>query len=458
MINANRLTNAFVRKNLSLAWPIALNGLLMQSMLIIDTLLVSPLGELPLAGMGIASTLIAFVLGVQFALANGTQLVIGRAFGANSQRALSMALFSGLVINVLIAIVFLLALIILSEPLIAVLTQDVALAKQVATYLSISQYILIVTAFTQVFTAFFNGKGKSNIPLRGYLIELPFNALISYFLIFGWQIPENTLCCALISESINSQGMGLAGAALGSLAAVLLRVGYLFWQLSKLNVLNHFKLHCQPLMGECKRHFNEVYPIAANYIILAVGSTIYLLLFSQLDLYSYVAVTLIFPWIRIGAQLVNSWAQASAISISQAIGKQQTDQMEVIIRSSIAVGFIAAVIVSLGFYLLSLSIRYIYPQIENATYLALVSIAPLYIILPMVKTYNSIAGNILRALGKSITVLKIHFITQWFIVLPACSIMILYYGLPLYWAFSILVIEEILKAIPFYKTLKELRK
>ena len=48
----------------------------MQSMLMIDTLLVSPLGEIPLAAMGIATTIIAFVLGIQMALANGTQLFL----------------------------------------------------------------------------------------------------------------------------------------------------------------------------------------------------------------------------------------------------------------------------------------------------------------------------------------------------------------------------------------------
>ncbi|MGC9458449.1 MATE family efflux transporter, partial [Vibrio genomosp. F10] len=44
-----------MRKNFSLAWPLALNGLLMQSMLMIDTYLVSSLGEIPLAAMGIST-------------------------------------------------------------------------------------------------------------------------------------------------------------------------------------------------------------------------------------------------------------------------------------------------------------------------------------------------------------------------------------------------------------------
>ena len=85
----HKAANAFyLRKNLSLAWPLALNALLMQSMLIIDILIVSPLGEIALAGMGIATTIIAFFIGLQFALGNGTQLIIGRMFGANNTQGL----------------------------------------------------------------------------------------------------------------------------------------------------------------------------------------------------------------------------------------------------------------------------------------------------------------------------------------------------------------------------------
>ena len=77
-------SNTYIRKNIALAWPLAVNALLVQSMLMIDTLLVAPLGDLPVAAMGIATVIVAFVLGIQIAIGNGIQLLVGRAFGANS--------------------------------------------------------------------------------------------------------------------------------------------------------------------------------------------------------------------------------------------------------------------------------------------------------------------------------------------------------------------------------------
>lgn len=447
LINHKLLTSSFVRKNASLAWPIAINALLMQSMLIIDTLLVSPLGEFSIAGMAIATTLIAFILGVQFALANGTQLVIGRAVGAKNPKDLSTALFTGLVINVVVTVLILCSLILFSDHLIALLTNDPVLAEQVSIYLSISQYLLLVTACTQVFTAFFNGQGNSKIPFKGYLLELPFNAVVSYFLIFGLHI----------TDVINIQGIGLAGAAFGSLMAVTLRLSYLLWQLNKLNLLENLQIKSNLLFTQCKNHFNEIVPIAANFIILSVGHTLYLLLFSQLNLYAYVAITLIFPWVRIGTQFIVAWAQASSISISQAIGKKQTYQIKRIISSSVLVSFIIAIFIALSFYILSMLLIYIYPDIDPQTHLALATLVPLYMLLPIVRAYNTVSGNILRSLGRSITVLKIHLITQWFIALPICALMIFYYDLSLYWAFSMLLVEEVIKTIPFYKNLNEVK-
>jgi Na+-driven multidrug efflux pump len=454
----NIVNNPLVRKNIAIAWPIALNGLLMQSMLIIDTLLVSPLGELPLAGMGIATTIVAFILGIQIALSNGTQLVIGRAFGAGSDESLAMSLFGGLVINLLVAVVFLCCIKFFSTSLISLLTNDLTLIAHIETYLEVSQYIILITGLTQVFTAFFNGKGSSNIPLKGYFIELPFNAIISYLLIFGFNLSGKTLSPSLDFINVSFSGMGLAGAALGSLLAVFLRLGYLLWQIHKSKIFNSFNSTFNVVVNECKKHFNEIYPVAANFTVLSIGNTVYLLLFSQLNLYSYVAVTLIFPWIRIGTQFITSWAQASAILISQAIGKRQQHEIKKIISSSISVGLFVAVCIGIAFYILSLSIEIIYPEVESQTYIALASIAPLYILLPFVRSYNTIAGNTLRALGESIKVLKIHFVTQWVIVLPVCALMIFYFELPLYWAFSMLVFEEMIKAVPFYKLLKTVRK
>jgi Na+-driven multidrug efflux pump len=206
----------------------------------------------------------------------------------------------------------------------------------------------------------------------------------------------------------------------------------------------HFWLEIGP-------QYREIYPIAANFFVLSVGATVYQLLFAQLDLFSFVAITLIFPWVRAGTQFPNAWAQASGISISQLLGQKETSDLKHFVTSCTKVGMTLSVIIAGLFFVLSQCIRWVYPDIEPETQTALMIIAPLYIILPIIRAYNTVAGNILRALGNSNLVLKIHFVTQWAISLPVCAVLVLYFEVSIFWAFAMIPIEELLKTIPFYR-------
>lgn len=439
-VEHKQLARGFLLKNLSLAWPLALNALLMQSMLIIDTLLVSPLGEIPLAALGIAATILAFFLGLQFAIGNGTQLIVGRIAGAGDRRGLQRALSDGVLISVAAALLFFVAITLFSDNLIGQLTAEEHLRAQASVYLAIGKYLLIASAISQTFTVFLNGQGDTKTPFKVYLLEVPFNALVSYLLIFG-------------IEGISFEGLGVAGAAYGSLAAVLFRFIFLLSHIKKLPVIDGFRVAEQFAARQVSAHFHEILPIATNFVVLSLGNTIYQLLFSQLDIYSYVAVTLVFPWLRIATQIIVAWAQANSISITQAIGQGNHAHVKPIVESCIWLGLLMACGVSLALFGFSRLVPVIYPKVEQQTLMAMASIAPLYILLPLVRTYNTIAGNSLRAMGKSVQVLQVHFFTQWLVVLPLCALFVLYFELPLFWAFALLPAEEIIKAIPFYRML-----
>ena len=431
MINFNR----YIQRNLALAWPLAVNALLVQLMLMIDTFLVAPLGELPVAAMGIATTIVAFVLGIEIAIGNGIQLLVGRAFGCNNQAELAIAYWSGLLINISTSFVFLFILAFFGSELVALITDDPALAKLADTYISITKYIVLITAYTQVCSAFCNGSGKTKVPLKGFMIELPVNALLSYLLINGFSTYE---------------GLGVEGAAWGSLLAVFLRAAFLYFALKRDDTVDLRYPKNRRLWAEIPPQYAEIYPIAANFFVLSIGATVYQLLFAQLELFSFVAITLIFPWIRAGTQFPNAWAQASGISISQALGQRQAGELKLFIASCTHVGTLLSVIIAGLFFILSQCLQFIYPDIEPDTQTALMIIAPLYIVLPIIRAYNTVAGNILRALGDSNLVLKIHFFTQWLISLPICALLVLQFDVSIFWAFAMIPIEELLKTLPFH--------
>jgi len=401
----------------------------------IDTLLVAPLGELAVAAMGIATVIVTFVLGVEIAIGNGIQMLVARVHGSNNQLGIAITFWCGLIINVCTALVFLLLLSIFSPQLLALITDNKELATQTESYLAITKYLVLLTAYTQVSTALFNGCGNTKLPLLSFMIELPFNAVLSYVLING--VADWT-------------GLGLEGAAWGSVCAVVLRAVFLHVALLRNKSIDLSYPQHSALFSELPKQFAEIYPIAANFLILSIGATVYQLLFAQLNLFSFVAITLIFPWIRAGTQFPNAWAQASAISISKALGQNKQSDIKVFVPNSTQVGMLISICIAGLFYVLSQCILWVYPDIEPQTLQALALIAPLYIVLPIIRAYNTVAGNSLRALGYSNLVLKIHFITQWAIALPLCALLIVQFNVSIFWAFAILPLEELLKTLPFY--------
>lgn len=73
-------TTPTIHDVIGLSWPLAMNALLLQAILFVDTILVTPLCEASLAAMGLAASLASVVSGVLFAYSTGTQLIVAQAW------------------------------------------------------------------------------------------------------------------------------------------------------------------------------------------------------------------------------------------------------------------------------------------------------------------------------------------------------------------------------------------
>ena len=173
------------------------------------------------------------------------------------------------------------------KALISKLTDNVALYAETERYLAVAKFIIIFNAITQVMIALFNALGRTKVPFKGYLIELPVNMAMSYVLIHGFA---------------GFEGIGVQGAAAGSLIAITIRLLYLTlcirWDDS---IVLSIKNLDASLKANTLNHFKEIFPVAANVTMLQTGATIYMLLYSQLTLNAYVAMTIVMPWIKAGA-------------------------------------------------------------------------------------------------------------------------------------------------------------
>ena len=421
----------------SIAWPMAINAVLLQSVPLIDLLLIAPLGDVSLAAFGVAGAIISFILGIQMGIASGTQFILSQAIGAGNIKKVGIEVAAGWAVNLAFSVLAFIALFFGTDYLVDKILHTEEVATQAASYIEVSLYLLFFSSLSQVIVVYFNSQKKTRIPLYGFLIEIPLNVVCSSILIYGlFGFPE----------------MGLAGAALGSVIAVMIRLLYLTLCL-KQEIRKGFVSGFSAINFKiAKAHLIEVAPVVTNFFVLFAGHLLFQVLFAQLSVTSYAAITLIMPWIKVGGMFANSWAKASTIIVSQYIGQGNLKSIPSFVLQSKLVATLMSIVMMGCYFLFSLAIPQVYSNLSAETLMALAVIAPCYIFIPIFRTNNMFCGNMIRALGEGYLIVRINLVTMWLIALPLCTLLI-YLGAPLYIVFGIVLFDEVIKCYKFRKTL-----
>ena len=424
-----------------LAWPMTLKALFLHGTVVIDGLLVSSLGENALAAMGLAAALGGMVLGVIFAFSHAMQIRAAQAFGTGDDTFLKSVLFSGLVVSISIGLVGVAIINIAAEPLLAKLAPNATVAGQARTYLAVFFIVILGESIGQCIASFFNGCGQSKLPLYGYILSVPVNVLASVGLIHGlWGLPA----------------MGVAGAATGSAIAITLQTGlWAFLLLRKYGHLRHISgWRNHTLHLTLRRHMAFSLPIAATFVSATMATHVCALIYANMSLNAFAAMSLIAPWNLLAGQISMQWTQATGILVAQLLGKRTAaDVLDSFLSRAWVGAFVAAGLVAMVFLVMCLSLDWLYPGLERETRAILFSFLPILLIIQFPRATNAICGNTLRAAGDTVYVMHIFVWSQWAFRVPATAVFVLYLELPAFWIMSLFLLEELVKFPAFHRRL-----
>jgi len=425
----------------ALAWPMTLKALFLHGTVVIDGLLVAPLGEGALAAMGLAAALGGMVLGVIFAFSHAMQIRTAQAFGTGDRVFVKSALAAGLAINAGIGVVGVVVINGAATPLLAQLAPTDVIASQARTYLSIFSVVILGEAVGQCLASFFNGCGQTKLPLYGYLLSVPVNVVASLGLIHGlWGLPA----------------LGVAGAATGSALAICLQTTV--WAL----LLRRHHGHLAAVHGwrngrfrpTLRRHLFFALPIAATFVSATMATHVCSLIYANMALNAFAALTLIAPWNLLAGQISMQWTQATGILVAHLLGQRApADVLDRFLSQAWIGAFVSAAIVAVVFLAMCLSLDRIYPDLEPETRAILFGFLPLLMLLQFPRATNAICGNTLRAAGDTVYVMHIFVWSQWAFRVPSTALFVLYFGLPAFWVVSLFLWEEVVKFWPFHRRL-----
>lgn len=425
-----------------LAWPLCLKAIMLHGIVVIDAWLVSPLGETALAAMGLASSTAGLLLGFVFAFATATQIRVAQAFGSGEPIALKTALYAGLIINIAVAVVGVVLLWRAGGPLIASLAHTPWIAEQATRYLMVFLVVVVAEAAGGALSSHFNDCGNTRTPFYSYLIALPVNIGVSVVLIHG---------------AFGLPALGVVGAAWGSAVASILRVGFLGWQLYRLErgyvgVAGWWQ---GTLPASLRAHALFSLPIAATFVSAALANNVSGLIYARLPVNQFAAMTLIMPWVQVVGMLGMAWAQAIGIFIAQLLGRAVTGAaLDAFLGRAWRWAFVAAGLVAAIYLAVVLTARAIYPDLQPETTAALWSFLPVLLLLPLPKGSNAVCGHTLRAGGDTVYVMNIFVGSQWLVRVPATALLVLWLDVPVAWVFALLLVEELVKFPLFHLRLR----
>jgi Na+-driven multidrug efflux pump len=405
-----------------------LKAVFLHGTVVIDGLLVSSLGEVSLAAMGLAAAIGGLVSGVIFAFSNALQLRTAQAYGTDDTVFRKSVLASGIALGLGIGAIGLAVIWVFGSDLVVLMAPTADMATQAWTYLSIFSLVILAEALGQNLASHFNGCGRARLPLYGYCLSVPLNIGASVILIHGL---------------FGMPAYGIAGAAIGSALAAFVQTAYLTVQvIRKDGDLWHVQgWHNTTFSHTLRRHIKFSWPIAVTFV-------------SANFAHAFAAMTLIMPWIMVGGTLGMQWAQATGIFVAQLLGERRSEpDLDRFLKSAWRMSFVAAGLVALIYLLLCLSPPLLYPSLAPETQSILMGFAVLLVILPFPKQSNAICGNTLRASGDTHYVMHIFVWSQWLFRVPATAIAVFYLDISPLWILSLLLWEEVLKFPAFHRRL-----
>ncbi|WP_420326583.1 MATE family efflux transporter [Mameliella sp.] len=418
-----------------------LKAIMLHGTVVIDAYLVAGLGEASLAAMGLAAAVAGFVLGGILAFSNAMQIRTAQAAGSGDPVYLKSALAAGLTISLLVGAAGLAAITVFGGPVVAAMAPSAEVAGLATRYLSIFSLVIIGEAFGQCMSSYFNGCGRTRLPLYSFCLSLPVNVAASVVLIHGL---------------LGLPAFGVAGAAMGSAIAASVQVAFLGANLLRtdgylMRVSGWRQTRFAPTL---KRHFVFALPIAATFFSATFATHVCTLIYANLSLNAFAAMTLIAPWIMVTGTIGMQWAQASGIIVAQLLGQRQPAAvLDAFLSRAWRGAFVAAGFVALLLAGVCLSANLLYQDLSVETRSTLLAFLPILLILPFPKGSNAICGNTLRASGDTIYVMHIFVWSQWLFRVPATALAVLWLDLPAVWVLSLLLVEELVKFPAFHARL-----
>ena len=173
----------FWRVTLALALPVAIQNVLTSSFQLVDTMMVSRLGDVVLSSVGMAAQWgwLCMVLG--FGLCSGMSVFVSQYWGVKDLKGIRRVLGMGLMCCLIVSLIFMGIALAAPRWVISLFNKDPAVIEAGSQYLSIVCFSYPAVALTNVLSTVLRNTERVKLPMYTAMITTVVNAVVDYGLI-----------------------------------------------------------------------------------------------------------------------------------------------------------------------------------------------------------------------------------------------------------------------------------
>lgn len=419
----------FLKAVCSLAIPVALQSMLQSSFSMVDQIMIGQLGEISVAGVGLAGKFASIYSVVISAIGAVTGIVISQYFGQKNNAEVRRSIFVNLLLGALMAVAFAAVCALFPSRIMGIYTSDERTRQAAAEYLALMAGTFLPMAGATLLSTAFRCAEKPQLPLYASILSAILNTGLNYILIFG---------------RLGAVAMGAKGAAVATVVSQCANFLVMLLMARKALPVLRAGERWKRAAGRLnwRQYWTMLLPMLVCEVAWSLGENVYAAIYGHMGTDASAAMTLINPIQGLVIGALCGLSQAASVIVGKRLDSEDYEDAYRASKKLIVYGAVGSVALSAVVLLTSGLYVRIYRVAPDVKILTRQILAAYAIIAPFKVLNMILGGGILRSGGRTKYVMFIDTVGTWFFGVPLGQVSAFVLKLPVPWVYFILSLEE----------------
>ena len=417
----------FLKMVCALAVPVALQSMLQSSFSMVDQVMIGQLGEIPVAGVGMAGKFASIYSVVISAIGAVAGIMISQYLGQKNRREVRRSFFANLLFGGGIAAVFTALCILFPSRIMGVYTKDAQTLHAAAEYLLFLSGTFVPMAGATLLSTLLRCMEKPRLPLYASIAAALLNTGLNYVLIFG---------------KLGLAPMGVKGAAIATVASQWANFLLMLRMLPRSLLAPEKNEPKAAVRLNWPQFLSMLLPLLVCEVLWSLGENVYAAIYGHMSTDASAAMTLTNPVQGLVIGALCGLSQAAGVIVGKRLGSGETEKAFWAAKKLLLYGAAGSLLLSAAVVLLSGIYVNIY-QVDAAVKAVTRQLLFAYALIAPFKVLNMIlGGGILRSGGRTKYVMFIDMIGTWCFGVPLGLLGAFVWRLPVAGVYLLLSMEE----------------